>query len=183
MTPAHGPDLSLAGEATVEHIDFVALDSFRFADGLGFPDSYKAFIRRAGWARTLGMWLIYPPVKPGYADGRQRAVNLTARFLEMYEDGQAEDFDWMVEPDGDWALAPTLQVFAWSENGDALLWDTAARDEHGEFTVWLSLSFNSLHRLGNSLDEALLFLQARAHALAASSLGPDLVPLSPARLD
>lgn len=182
MEPAYNSELSLAGPATVEHIDFDALDSFRFADGEGFPESYKTFVQRAGWARTLGMWLIYPPVRTGYADGRQRAVNLTARFLAMYEDGQAEEFDWMVEPDGDWDSARSLQVFGWSENGDALLWDTSARDEHGEFAVWQSLSLNSLHRLGNSLTEALSILRARTHAMPDSARGADIVPLSPARI-
>lgn len=154
-----------------EHIDLVALDSFRFADGGGFPASYRAFVQRAGWGRSFGLWLIYPPVLPGYADGWQgRSAHLTSRFRTAYEDGQVEDFDWMIEPDGTWPLAKSLEVFGWSENGDALLWDTAARHADGEFAVWESRSLNSLHLLGANLDEALPLIRDRAMAL----FGPDL---------
>lgn len=165
-----------------EHIDLVALDGYRFADDRGFPPSYRTFIRRAGWGRSFGLWLIYPPVLPGYADGWQgRAGNLTTRFRAAYEDGQAEDFDWMIEPDGAWPLAQSLEVFAWSENGDALLWDTATRDVDGEFPVWESRSLNSLHLLGANLNEALPLIRERATALFGADL-PDFEPLPAVRL-
>ena len=126
--------LTVDGRPTLAHIDFALMDSYRFPDRQGFPDSYRAFIRHAGWARTFGLWLIYPPVLPGFADGWQgRARNLTAHLHSVYREGQDDEFDWMIEPDGDWSLPDSLQVFGWSENGDALLWDTASRDTDGEF--------------------------------------------------
>ena len=65
------------------------MDSYRFPDRQGFPDSYRAFIRHAGWARTFGLWLIYPPVLPGFADGWQgRARNLTEAIL--WHGGEAQ---------------------------------------------------------------------------------------------
>ncbi|MGW0041301.1 hypothetical protein [Rhodococcus sp. NPDC003348] len=116
-----------------EHVDFEALDSFRFPDGGGYPQSYREFVRSCGWARTFGPWLIYPPVQPGFADGRARAANLTEHFHTVFRDGEEEEFDWMIEPDGSWDLAERLEVFGWSENGDLLLWDVASRNADEEF--------------------------------------------------
>ena len=180
---AQGPNaLTVEGQSTLQHIDFTVLDSFRFPDRQGFPDSYRAFIRHAGWARTFGLWLIYPPVLPGFADGWQgRARNLTAHLRSVYREGRDDEFDWMIEPDGDWSLPDSLQVFGWSENGDALLWDTASRGADGEFPVWESRSFNSLHRLGGSFHEVLPSIRTRAMGL----FGPrtsEIEPLQPTQL-
>lgn len=86
----------------------------------------------------------------------------------------------MVEPDATWSLPRSLHVFGWSENGDALLWDTASRGADGEFPVWESRSLNSLHRLGESLFEALPSIRTQTLRL----LGPhtyDIEPLLPSR--
>ncbi|WP_177328226.1 hypothetical protein OH786_33995 [Streptomyces atratus] len=42
-------ELRLRDAPTIEHIDFEALDAYRFTDGGGFPASYRAFVRHAGW--------------------------------------------------------------------------------------------------------------------------------------
>ncbi len=121
------------GTPTVSHLDLALLETFTFADGGGLPASYRDFVRNLGWGRLFRLWLVYPPVLDGYADGWQaRSRILTERLQEIYRDGRTEDFDWMIEPDGDWSLIDSLRVFAISENGDVLVWDTAARDEHGE---------------------------------------------------
>ncbi|MFI5427532.1 hypothetical protein [Aeromicrobium sp. UC242_57] len=126
--------------------------------------------------------MIYPPVLPGYADGWQgRSAHLTGQLRAAYADGQSEEFDWMVEPDGDWTLADSLQVFGWSENGDALLWDISARDAHGELPVWESRSMNSLHRLGANLYQALPIIRDRATEVFAPRQH-DVEPLTAARL-
>lgn len=65
----------LGGDPSNDHIDFAELESFRFSNGGGFPASYQTFIRQYGWARTFGLWLVYPPVQQGFADGWQRAAN------------------------------------------------------------------------------------------------------------
>ncbi|MBP6685950.1 MAG: hypothetical protein KA158_11060 [Leucobacter sp.] len=174
--------ITVSGAPTHEHIDFAALS------GDEFPPSYREFITSAGWARSFGIWLIYPPVLPGYADGLHgRSRHLTERFRESYSDGKAEEFDWMIEPDGTWQIADALTVFGWSENGDALLWDTSARDEHGEFAVWESRGMNSLYLLGQSLSEALPLLRQRAATLsgpgiATETTSVDCEPLKPSLL-
>ncbi|UOQ57808.1 hypothetical protein MUN78_02935 [Leucobacter allii] len=174
--------LTVNGRPTLEHVDLELLDSYRFQDGAGFPKSYRAFIRHAGWARLFGLWLIYPPVLPGFADGLQgRGKNLTAHFHAVYREGQQEEFDWMVEPDAAWSRPMSLRVFGWSENGDALLWDTASRTPDGEFAVWESCSLNSLHLLGGSLSEALPLIRARARTLFDAQ-GYDIEPLPSFRL-
>lgn len=163
---------STPGFPALDHVDLVALDAFRFADGGGYPPSYRDFIRSHGWARTFGLWLVYPPVLPGFADGRSRAANLTARFRAVFLDGREEGYDWMVQPDGDWDLAERLEVFGWSENGDVLLWDVSSRDEDGEFPVWESRGMNALHRLGASLTEALPRLRENAGTDRVEPLTP-----------
>lgn len=174
--------ITVSGTPTHEHIDLAALN------GDEFPPSYREFISTAGWARSFGLWLIYPPVLPGYADGLHgRSRHLTEHFRASYVDGRAEEFDWMIEPDGSWELADTLTVFGWSENGDALLWDTSSRDEHGEFAVWESRGMNSLHLLGKSLSEALPLLRGRAAGLSGSGSPEetarfDCEPLQPSPL-
>ncbi len=52
------PDWSafeLVSEPTRAHLDLTQLAEHRFADGGGYPPSYRAFIERFGWARTLGL--------------------------------------------------------------------------------------------------------------------------------
>lgn len=168
------------GVPTLEHVDLGVLDTYRFDDGRGFPDSYRTFVRELGWGRLFGLWLVYPPVLEGYADGWQaRSRILTERLLEAYRDGRAEEYNWMIEPDGDWSLIDSLRVFAISENGDVLLWDTAVRDERGEFPVYCSQRMNSLRLLGPSLEAATPML--RAEALSCES-DFDLEPLTAKRL-
>lgn len=166
---------------TLDHVDVAALEQTVLPDGGPFPPSYVEFVRAAGWGRLFGLWLVYPPVLAGYADGWPgRTTRLTERFHESYADGRTEGYDWMVEPDGDWPLAERLQVFAWSENGDALLWELGSRDAHGELVIWESRGLNSLHRLGLGLHAALAALRDRAGALADGR--PELEPLPGARI-
>lgn len=172
--------IRVQGTPTVSHLDLDALDSNPFADGGGFPESYREFVRSLGWGRLFGLWLVYPPVLEGYADGWQaRSRILTERLREAYRDGQVEEFDWMVEPDGNWSLVDSLRVFAFSENGDVLLWDTAVRDGRGEFPVYCSQGMNSLRLLGPSLYAAAPLL--RAEALSDES-DFDFEPLAAQRL-
>ncbi len=161
---------------TLDHLDLTALEQTTLPDGGPFPPSYRAFVREAGWGRLFGLWLVYPPVQDGYADGWPgRTSRLTERFRAAYADGRTEEYDWMVEPDGDWSLAERLQVFAWSENGDALLWELGSRDAHDELVIWESRGLNSLHRLGVGLPAALAALREREGALAEGR--PELEPL------
>ncbi|MGW8484400.1 hypothetical protein ACWGJP_14805 [Microbacterium sp. NPDC055903] len=180
MTDPRIAALTAAGAPTLEHIDLDTLDGFRFADGAGFPPSYRAFIRHVGWARIYGLWLIYPPTHPGFADGLMgRGGRLTRRFHDEYAEAREQDFDDVIEPDGDWALAQRLQVFAWSENGDLLLWDPTERDGDGEFPVWESARMQSLHYRGTSLGEVLDGLRTRAGGLAQDA---SFAPLPAARI-
>jgi len=174
--------IRVQGTPTVSHLDLDLLESYVFPDGSGFPASYRDFVRGLGWGRLFGLWLVYPPVLDGYADGWQaRSRILTERLREAYRDGRAEEFDWMVEPDGDWSLVDSLRVFAISENGDVLLWDTATRDGCGEFPVYCSQRMNSLRLLGPTLDAAIAVLRAEAVELFGENEF-DLEPLGAQRL-
>ncbi|WP_053388134.1 hypothetical protein [Leucobacter japonicus] len=170
------------GAPTTAHLDHEALREFRFSNGLGFPKSYVDFIERYGWARTFGLWLIYPPVRSGFADGRARAEHLTTRFRAQFREGRIEDFDWMIEPDGSWELAERLDVFGWSENGDFLLWDPAGARADGEFPVWESRRADTLYLLGATLDEALPRLRAGSVLHREHPELPDVQPLLAVRL-
>ncbi|WP_295014082.1 hypothetical protein [uncultured Microbacterium sp.] len=164
---------------SLDHVDRGLLASASFADGGGYPPSYSRFVSRAGWARTAGLWLIYPPVLPGYADGVQgRGAVLTQQFRAVYRDNEEEGFDFTLEPDGRWDLIDRLEAFGFSENGDLLLWDVTERDERGEFPLWLSANLNALERIGDTLDEALLILNERGE----SPRPVTVEPLPPTRL-
>ncbi|NKZ76513.1 hypothetical protein GTA28_06470 [Rhodococcus hoagii] len=170
------------GTPTVSHLDLALLETFTFADGGGLPASYRDFVRNLGWGRLFRLWLVYPPVLDGYADGWQaRSRILTERLQETYRDGRTEDFGWMIKPDGDWSLIDSLRVFAISQNGDVLVWDTAARDEHGELPVYCSQGMNSLRLLGRSLDAAVTVLRAESVELFGENEF-DLEPLDAQRL-
>ncbi|MGC0363614.1 hypothetical protein ABH922_001598 [Rhodococcus sp. 27YEA15] len=174
-------EFELTGRPNTHHVDHDVLENYRFTDGGGFPPSYKDFVTAFGWARVLGGWLVYPPVRAGFADGWQgRARNLTERFESVYADNLVEDFDFTLEPDGDWSLIGQLEVFAYSENGDALLWDVAARDEFGEFPIWLSVNLNSLERLPGTLPEA--FVHLRTNRGIGPAIDATIEPLPPSRL-
>ncbi|MCS4276743.1 hypothetical protein M2390_001937 [Mycetocola sp. BIGb0189] len=161
---------------TREHIDTDALDRIRLGDGEPFPPSYRALIRQVGWGRLCGLWFIYPPVREGYADGWPgRTSRLSEHFRVVYADSRAEEYTWVIEPDGSWDLSERLEVFGWSENGDYLLWELGARTPQGELPIWESRGLGSLHRLGSSLDEALPLLHERATDPAA----PDTPPFQP----
>ncbi|GII05013.1 hypothetical protein Pta02_70210 [Planobispora takensis] len=134
---------------------------------------------RAGFSRLFGLWLVYPPAQDGFADGWQhRAARLTEMFRQTYAEARTEEFDWKVEPDGDWSMIGSLVVFAFSENGDALLWDTRGR-VNGEFDVYCSARLDSLHRLGASLDEALPRLRELSQPFADRAAA-DVECLTPA---
>lgn len=87
----------------------------------------------------------------------------------------------MVEPDAHWSQPASLRGFGWSENGDALLWDTSSRTPDRKFAVWESRSLDSLHRLEGNLSEALPLIQARARG-SFGALGHDIDPPSAVRL-
>jgi hypothetical protein len=160
--------LGVIGRPSLEHVDLTMLDSYSFPDGRGFPDSYREFIRHSGWARAYGLWLIYPPVMPGFdtCDSWQdRAQVLTGRFQDFYREGRRLGYDFLLEPDGDWSLALSLMVFGWSENGDYLLWETASRGVDGEFPVWVSARGQSMRRLGACLHRALEVLRTESVSL------------------
>ncbi|MHA7134986.1 SMI1/KNR4 family protein [Oerskovia turbata] len=175
--------LSLAGTPALDAVASDVLAGHRFDGGGGFPPSYRRLVERAGFCRLFGLWLVHPPVRDGWADGWQgRAGRLTERFRAAFADGRDEGFDWMVEPDGDWGLPERLVVFAFSENGDALLWDTAARADDGELAVWCSPRLNGLLRLGSSLTAALPRLRSSSEPFAGRAPA-DVECLVPARLE
>ncbi|MFF3064309.1 hypothetical protein ACFVQ3_07115 [Oerskovia sp. NPDC057915] len=174
-------ELTLTGKPALDAVATELLEGFRFDDGEGFPSSYRRLVGRAGFCRLFGLWLVYPPARDGFADGWQhRAARLTDRFRATYEDGQAEGFDWMVEPDGDWSIARRLVVFAFSENGDALLWDPSTRTG-GELAVWCSTGLNALTLLGASWSLALPRLRALSEPFATGAAA-DVECLTPARV-
>lgn len=150
-------------------------------DGAGFPPSYVSFVRECGWGRLFGLWLIYTPVRPGFADGVVgRGRHLTERLHEEFTDGKTEGYDWKIEPDGSWEIAQRLVVFAASENGDYLAWDSGARADDSELPIYHSVRFDSLTSVGRDLHAAIEWLRDRD---GRSNAAPtDFTPLVPSAL-
>ncbi|PRB01295.1 hypothetical protein CQ047_18490 [Microbacterium sp. MYb72] len=144
-------------------LDEGTLTNHRLPDGAGFPPSYASFVRSFGWGRLFGLWLIYTPAPSGFGDGvLGRGQHLTDRLHEDFDEGRTEGYDWKVEPHGSWEIAQRLMVFAMSENGDYLAWDTGARDgDDDELTIYHTTRFDSLTNIGRDLHEAIEWLRAR----------------------
>lgn len=160
-------------EGTIEH--------HRLPDGAGLPPSYVSFVRTFGWGRLFGLWLVYTPVPSGFGDGVVgRGGHLTDRLHEEFREGQTEGDDGKIEPDGSWEIAERLVVFAMSENGDYLAWDTGARDRDGELPIFHTARFDSLTRIGDDLHEAVEAL--RGHRFGQADDPIDFRPLIPAAL-
>ncbi|WP_130505618.1 SMI1/KNR4 family protein [Microterricola gilva] len=151
------PLAPILSEHTIEH--------HRLPDGVGFPPSYVSFVRAFGWGRLFGLWLIYTPVSSGFADGVVgRGRYLTEQLHDDFSEARVEGYDWKIEPDGSWDTAQRLTVFAMSENGDYLAWDTGARDDNDELPIYHTARFNSLTRIGSNLYEAIEWLRERDSA-------------------
>ncbi|WP_104090520.1 SMI1/KNR4 family protein [Arthrobacter sp. GMC3] len=143
-------------------LDEHSIENHRLSDGKELPPSYVSFVRSFGWGRLFGLWLVYTPVPPGHADGLLgRGANLTVRLREEFQQWQNEGYDWAIEPDGTWDMPQRLEVFAMSENGDYLGWDTGSRDENGEVQIYHTSRFNSLTRIGGNMHEAIDALRVR----------------------
>ena len=161
-------------------LDPRVLDGHRLSDGGGLPPSYGSFVRAFGWGRLFGLWLVYTPVPSGRADGLLgRGGALTTRLREEFGEWQREGYDWAIEPDGAWDLPSRLEVFAMSENGDYLAWDTGSRDAEGELTIYLTSRFTSLTRFGDDLHEVVERLRPQD---AGAEPGADFEPLEPVLL-
>ncbi|MFJ3958126.1 hypothetical protein [Arthrobacter sp. NPDC090010] len=142
--------------------DAHTLENHVLSDGEGLPPSYVSFVQAFGWGRLFGLWLVYTPVPLGHADGLLgRGGRLTARLREEFGQWQNEGYDWAVKPDGSWETPQRLEVFAMSENGDYLAWDTGSRDPHGEVQIYHTSRFSSLTRIGGDLHEAVEALRVR----------------------
>ncbi|MFB6609012.1 hypothetical protein ACFCVO_01715 [Agromyces sp. NPDC056379] len=162
-------------------LDEHAVENHRLPDGAGLPPSYVSFVRAFGWGRLFGLWLIYTPVPSGFADGVVgRGGYLTEKLHEDFSEGRIEGYDWKIEPDGSWDTAQRLAVFAMSENGDYLAWDTGARDDNDELPIYHTSRFNSLANIGCNLYEAIEWIRERD---SDPDLDPtDFRPLVPATL-
>lgn len=162
-------------------LDEDTIENHRLPDGAGLPPSYVSFVRSFGWGRLFGLWLIYTPVPSGFGDGVVgRGRYLTEQLHEDFSEGRAEGYDWKIEPDGSWEIAQRLTVFAMSENGDYLAWDTGVRDDDGELPIYRTVRFDSLTNIGRDLHDALEWLRERA---SDTDLDPvDFTPLIPTAL-
>lgn len=111
--------LEVSGTAS-EFGDRAKLDSFRFANGKKFPDSYKKFVQQYGYGLALGQFNIYLPMA-GYGDCLLlRSEEIKGTYIN---DVLNDDIWFDLEPDGSPALLMRLFPFASSDNGFYLFWD------------------------------------------------------------
>ncbi|AZS38909.1 MULTISPECIES: hypothetical protein [Microbacterium] len=161
-------------------LDADAIDDHRMDDGLGFPPSYVSFVREFGWGRLFGLWLIYTPVPAGFGDGvLGRGRRLTEQLRDAFRESQALGYDWIVEPRESWDVTKRLTVFATSENGDYLAWDTGSRDGRLEMPIYHTTRFNSLTRIGSDLFESIEWLRDLVVPDTADEFDFETLSLSP----
>ncbi|KQY73596.1 hypothetical protein ASD13_15800 [Microbacterium sp. Root1433D1] len=109
-----------------------------------------------------------------------RGGHLTDRLRPDFREGRTEGYNWKIEPDGSWELADRPVVFAMSENGDYLAWDTGSRSHDGELPIFHTTRFDSLARIGDDLYDAVEWLRADVNRQDSDPV--DFVALVPAAL-
>ena len=107
------------------------LANFCFANGRGFPASYRRFATQYGWGRSLGNYLVHIPANPQYCDSWQqaRSVVKSTYINDLYE---YEGFFSAQHV----CLMARMECFAKSETDTYLFWDIESCPSHG------------IHRLG-----------------------------------
>jgi len=117
------------------------------------PPSYKNFVKQYGEGLLCGLFLIYVP------NSEDENIDLFKKYAfekniikEHIESGYWNNFIESQELSKQWFLS--LEPFGSSENGDILCWDTAKRDQSGEYPIYLLDNEQSTAPLvAHSMDE------------------------------
>jgi hypothetical protein len=144
-------NLKIIGKPTeFGNIDF--LENHKFNNHKLFPNSYKEFVRKYGYGRTLGQFFIYIPMD-NYGD----SWNIRTEEIKntYYNDLIKNDIWFDLDPDMNMELLRNLVPFACSENGFYLFWNPET-DNGGEFDIFIT-DFNGLgfRKAGKTLYEVL----------------------------
>ncbi len=127
-------DLTLLG-VPCEFGNQEMLETYRFPNHKPFATSYKEFVKKYGYGRSLGIFYIYIPTD-SYGDSWNiRTEEIKATY---YEDVLNDDVWFEIKPDGTKELLLNLVPFGWSENGHYLFWDITSEPTLGEYDIYLS---------------------------------------------
>jgi hypothetical protein len=144
-------NLKIIGEPT-EFGNTRFLENYKFPNNTAFPESYKEFVKKFGYGRTLGQFFIYIPMDD-YGDSwniRTGAIKNT-----YYNDLLNNDIWFELKPDGNIELLKRLVPFAQSENGYYLFWDPEIM-EYNEFDIYMTdFRGSGLRKTGKTLYEVL----------------------------
>lgn len=143
-------NLEIIGTPT-EFGNITELESFRFSNGKGFPESYKRFVKQYGYGVALEEFHIYLPME-NYGDS---IFVRTEGIKNTYIDDVNNDDIWFsIAPDGSPVLLKRLFPFASSDNGLYLFWDPESGTDN-EFDIYLT-DFRGIgfRKIGQSLYEA-----------------------------
>jgi len=143
-------NLEIIGTPT-EFGNITELESFRFSNGKGFPESYKRFVKQYGYGLALEEFHIYLPME-NYGDS---LFVRTEGIKNTYIDDVNNDDIWFsIAPDGSPELLKRLFPFASSDNGLYLFWDPELGTDN-EFDIYLT-DFRGIgfRKIGQSLYEA-----------------------------
>ena len=126
--------LTLINELPKTVGDLQALTSFQFAGGYHFPKSYQAFVKEFGYGLTLGQFLIYVPMGD-YCDSIFVQVSVAQSYMPDPNDEYFSPED--LAPDATLEIIKNLYLFARSENGYYLFWDTG-QQQGQEFDIFMT---------------------------------------------
>ncbi|WP_230661383.1 SMI1/KNR4 family protein [Psychrobacter sp. I-STPA10] len=130
-------DLVIVNDLPKIHGDLKQLESFRFANNRGFPQSYKNFVQEYGYGLTLEEYIINIPIDICSIFARAEFIKST-----YIDDVMNNDIWFDIEPDGSLEILKRLYPFAKSINGNYLFWDiTDSTDD--EFDIYIS-DFNGI---------------------------------------
>ena len=127
-------NLILRNHLPKEHGNIEELENFRFANGYGFPSSYKNFVKEFGYGLTLEEFHIYIPMG-NYCDS---IFNMSESIRNTYiNDVNNGDIWFDIEPDGTIEILQHLYPFTSSDNGMFFFWDIR-KMLNNEFDIYIS---------------------------------------------
>jgi hypothetical protein len=144
-------NLKIIGEP-IEFGNVSFLEEYRFNNNRQFPSSYIEFVKKYGYGKTLGEYMIYIPMDHYGDSWNIRTIEIKNTY---YNDLIKNDIWFELEPDGDIELLKRLVPFSLSENGNYLFWDIETK-KTDEFDIYITdFSGIGFRKAGKSLYDVI----------------------------
>lgn len=128
-------DLCVVNDLPREYGDLDVLETFKFKNNYGFPESYKNFVKEFGYGLVLEEFIVYIPMG-NYGDSIfVRSEEIKSYYIDEVYSGEIES--WVMQPDGTVEILKRLYPFGFSENVSYLFWDIGSFN-NSEFDIFIA---------------------------------------------